>query len=224
MNRFLSITNLILWALFGLQSPLFAEPLTLPGIRQEGAKLSPSVANEADHALRQSLLWLKRNPPASTETQMCALVQLAVESAAPSTNLMTLVDVAGLSSRTNGANALLVDTIVAYPLVSADPETLWLLSHAINQNRKGLLLRKTEVLDWRNDFAQLLLSSLRTDVSGGAYWEPAQQTNLCQEASSCAVHPQETNSVACSTNNQALMTARIRATAFGYLALKEIHE
>jgi hypothetical protein len=220
MNRFLSITNLVLWALFGLQLPLFAEPLTLPGIRQEGAKLSPSVANEADHALRQSLVWLKKNPPSSTETQTCALVQLVLESVAPSTNLMRLVEVAGLSSRTNQAKALLDAALVSYPLVSADPETLWLLSRAINQNHKGLLLRKTEVLDWRNDFAQLLLRSHRTDFFGGAYWEPVQQTNLCQQASSCLLKPLDVKSL----TPEVLMTARIRATAFGYLALKEIHE
>lgn len=223
MNRFLSITNLIVWALFGLQLLLSAEPITLPTIRQEGAKLSLSVANEADHALRQSLLWLKKNPPASIETQTCALVQLTLEGVAPSTNLMMLVELAGLSSRTNHA-ALLATTLATYPLVSADSEALWILSHAINQDHKGLLLRKTEVLDWRNDFAQLLLSSLRTDASGGSYWEPVQQTNLWQEASAGVVNPQETNSVACSFNIQARMTARIRATAFGYLALKEIHE
>jgi len=220
MHRFLSITNLILWALFGLQSPLSAEPLTLPTIRQEGATLSASVANEADHARRQSLIWLQKNPPAITETQTCALVQLALERVTPSTNLMMIVEAAGLSSRTNQVKALLDATLTTYPLISADPEALWLLSHTINQNHKGILLRKTEVLDWRNDFAQLLLRSHRTDSSGGAYWEPIQQTNLCQQASSCLSNPLDVKSV----TPEALMVARIRATAFGLLALKEIHE
>jgi hypothetical protein len=224
MNRFLSITNLVLWALFGLQSLLYAEPVKLTTVRQEGAKLSPSLANEADHALRQSRIWLTNHPPVATETQTCALVQVALESFNPTTNLLKFVEAAGLSARTNQAKALIDVALATYPHVSADPETLWLLSHAINQYHQGILLRQTEVLDWRNDFAQLLLGSLRKDLNGGTYWDPLPATNLCQTASSCVVNPQVTNGVVSSIHGEALMTARIRATAFGLLALKEIHE
>jgi hypothetical protein len=212
MKCFLSITNLVVWALFGLHSLLIAEDVSLPTIRQEGSSLSLSLANEAEHATRQAKIWLRSHPPLTTETQTCALAQLALGNLDASTNLMHVVKLAGLASRTNQAQSLLEAALVSYPHVSADPEMLWLLSHAINQKHKGLLLRKTEVLDWRNDFAQLLLGSHRKDPAGGSYWEVVQPTNCCQ-AASASLPPSE-----------ALMTARIRATAFGLLALKEIHE
>jgi hypothetical protein len=212
MKRFLSITNLAVWALFGLHSLLIAEELSLPTIRQKGASLSLSLANEADHATRQAKIWLGNHPPLMTETQTCALVQLALGNFSSSTNVMHIVEQAGLTSRTNQAQSVLEAALASYPKVTADPETLWLLSHAINQNYKGLLLRKTEVLDWRNDFAQLLLGSHRKDPAGGSYWDPVSATNCCP-AVSATLPPSE-----------ARMTARIRATAFGLLALKEIHE
>jgi len=212
MNRFLSITNLVVWALFGLHTLLVAEDLSLPTIRQKGSSLSLSLANEADHATRQAKLWLSAHPPCVTATQTCALVQLALGNLDAETNVMQVVELAGLASRTNQAHALLETTLASYPRVSADPETLWLLSHAINQQHKGLLLRKSEVLDWRNDLAQLLLGSHRKDPAGGSYWDPVCTTKCCPAAST-ALPPSE-----------ALMAARIRATAFGLLALKEIHE
>jgi hypothetical protein len=212
MKRFLSITNLVVWALFGLHTLLVAEELTLPTIRQQGSSLSLSLANEADHATRQAKIWLGNHPPLVTATQSCALVQLALGNLDASTNVMQVVELAGLASRTNQAQSLLEAMRVSYPPRSADPETLWLLSHAINQNHKGLLLRKTEVLDWRNDFAQLLLSAHRKDPAGGSFWDPVCTTNCCPAASTAL------------PRSEVLMAARIRATAFGLLALKEIHE
>jgi len=212
MKRFLSITNLVVWALFGLHTWLFAADLSLPTIRHQGSSLSLSLANEADHAMRQAKIWLRTNPPLVTQTQTCALVQLALGNLDASTNVMQVIELAGLASRTNQAQALLEASLASYPPQSADPEKLWLLSHAINQNHKGLLLRKSEVLDWRNDFAQLLLAVHRTDPAGGSYWEAPPVTNRCSEAS------------ASQPLSEPQMTARIRATAFGLLALKEIHE
>jgi hypothetical protein len=201
MNCFLSITNLI-WPVFALHTAVLAQSVDLPVVRQKGASLDLSVAQEADHAMRLAREWLRANPPAGTETQTCALAQLAIESAAPSTNVAALAAAAGLSAPTNQAHALLAACITNYPPKLCNPETLWLLSRAINQDHQGRLLRNSEPLDWRNDFANLLISSLRKAPSEGAYWEPA--------------GPESTP--------EALMLARIRSTAYGILALKEIHE
>ena len=202
MHCFLSIKNLLLGLLFALHTTVMAQSFDLPTIRQKGASLDPSIANEADHAIRQARIWLRANPPPNIETQTCALVHLALERATPATNLMALAATAGLFAKTNQAESVLADSLASYPPTSCDPETLWLISHAINQRRKGLLLRNTEALDWRNDFAQLLICAQRSFPSGGGYWEPAGPKS-----------PPESQ-----------MTARIRATAYGILALKEIHE
>ena len=167
-----------------------------------------SVAQEADHAIRLAREWLRNNLPANTPTQACALVQFILEPAVSSTNLEAMAAAAGLYARTNQAQSLLAACIANYPPKRCESETLWLLSRAINQYHTGLLLRNTEPLDWRNDFANLLICSLRRDASGGAYWEAT--------PSPCA-DPLPDSYVR-------LMTARIRATAYGILALKEIHE
>jgi hypothetical protein len=208
MNRFLSITNLLLCLLFALHAAVLAQSIELPIIRQKGASLDMSVAQEADHAMRLAREWLRNNPPANTQTQTCALVQFILEPAVSSTNLEAMAAAAGLYARTNQAQALLGACITNYPPTRCDPETLWLLSRTINQYHHGILLRNTETLDWRNDFANLLICSLRRDASGGAYWEAP--------PSPCA-DPLPDSHVR-------LMTARIRATAYGILALKEIHE
>jgi hypothetical protein len=202
MNRFLSITNLLFCLLFALHGTVLAQSIELPVIRQKGASLDMSIAQEADHAMRLAREWLRNNPPANTMTQTCALVQFICEPAVSSTNLEAMAAAAGLYVRTNQAQALLAACIMNYPPTRCDTETLWLLSRTINQCHSGILLRKTEALDWRNDFANLLICSLRRDTSGGAYWEPTA--------------PRSTP--------QSLMTARITATAYGILALKEIHE
>lgn len=207
MNRFLSITNLLLGLLFALHATVIAQSVELPVIRQKGSSLDMSIAQEADHAIRLAREWLRNTPTANTDTQTCALVQLALESAAPSTNLLALAATAGFYAWTNQAQALLAGFITSYPPKQSDPKILCLWSRILNQYHSGILLRNTEVLDWRNDFANLLISSQRRDASGGAYWESSQ---LDPSA------PKPTP--------ESLMTARIRATAYGILALKEIHE
>ena len=208
MNRFLSITNLLLGLLFALHTTVLAQSIELPTIRQKGASLDMSVAQEADHAMRLAREWLRTNSPAITQTQTCALVQFILEPVVSSTNLEVMSAAAGLYARTNQAQALLAACITNYPPKHCDPEALWLLSRTINQCHRGILLRNTEALDWRNDFANLLICSLRRDALGGAYWEAPR--------SPCADPLPDSRS--------RLMTARIRATAYGILALKEIHE
>jgi hypothetical protein len=208
MNRFLSITNLLWGLVFALHSTVIAQSIELPIIRQKGASLDMSVAQEADHAIRLAREWLRNNPPANTTTQTCALVQFILEPAVSSTNLEAMAVAAGLYARTNQAQALLGACITNYPPKRCESETLWLLSRTINQYHSGILLRNTEALDWRNDFANLLICSLRRDALGGAYWEAPR--------SPCADPLPDSRS--------RLMTARIRATAYGILALKEIHE
>jgi len=207
MNRFLSITNLLLGLLLTLHTTALAQSVDLPVIRQKGASLDTSIANEAAHAIRQARLWLSKNPPTNAETQTCALARLALESATPSTNVVAWAVTAGLFARTNQAQSLLAASITHYPPKRCDPEALWLVSHAINQWHGGLLLRNTEALDWRNDFAQLLICSQRSVPSGGAYWEASRLDPATPKSTP-----------------QSLMTARITATAYGILALKEIHE
>jgi hypothetical protein len=204
MNRFLSIKNLFLVAHLCAHSVLLAQSIRLPVIRQKGASLSPSVANEADHAIRLGVAWLRENPPLPTSTQTFALVQLALKSTTTSTNPVAWVIASGLSLSTNQASALLAASLASYPPKTCIPENLWRSGHVINRFSGGLLLRGTEVLDWRNDFAQLLICSQRKAPSGGGYWD---ETPSEKEPST-----------------EAQMTARIRATAFGILALKEIHE
>lgn len=208
MNRFLSITNLLSGLLFALHATVIAQSVELPVVRQKGASLDVSVAQEADHAIRLAREWLRNNPPANTKTQTCALVQLALEPEVPFTNLVAMAAAAGLNARTNQAKALLAACITNYPPKRCDPETLWVLSRTINQLHAGILLRNTETLDWRNDFANLLICSLRRDASGGSYWE-ATRSPGSDTLPDSYIH---------------LMTARIRATAYGILALKEIHE
>ncbi len=208
MNRFLSITNLLLCLLFALHATVIAQSVELPAIRQKGASLDTSIAQEADHAIRLAREWLRTNPPATTQTQTCALVQFTLEPSEPFTNRDVMAAAAGLFALTNQAQSLLAACITNYPPTRCDPETLWLLSRTINQYHAGILLRNTEALDWRKDFANLLISSQRRDTSGGAYWEV--NRSPCSD-------PHHDSHVR-------LMTARIRATAYGILALKEIHE
>ncbi|MCL2105235.1 MAG: hypothetical protein FWH21_09380 [Kiritimatiellaeota bacterium] len=80
-----------------------------------------------------------------------------------------------------------------YPPEARDPESLWSFARLVNRHRGGLLLRETEALDWRNDFARVLISTLRKDPKGGGYWDGTTDD------------------------------AKIRATAFALLALREIH-
>jgi hypothetical protein len=120
---------------------------------------------------------------------------------------MALATMAGLFAKTNQTESVLATCLASYPPKSCDPETLWLVSRAINLDRNGLLVRNTEALDWRNDFAQLLICAQRSFPAGGAYWEPSQ------------LDPATPGSTP-----ESQMTARIRATAYGILALKEIHE
>jgi hypothetical protein len=207
MNRFLSITNLLAVFLFGAQMTVLAQSVQLPVPRQKGASLDISIAQEADHTIRLAREWLRNTPPANTDTQNCALVRLVLENEASATNLMALAATAGLFAKTNQTEAVLVACLAVYPPKPCDPENLWLVSRAINLYRNGLLLRNTEALDWRNDFAQLLICSQRNFPSGGGYWEPSR------------LDPADLKSTP-----QSLMIARIRATAFGILALKEIHE
>lgn len=224
MNRFLSITNLI-WPLFALHTAVLAQSVQLPVIRQKGASLDLSVAQEADHAMRLARTWLRDHPPAGSETQTCALAQLAIESAAPSTNFTALAATAGLYAQTHQAHALLAACLTNYPPTRCDPETLWLISRAINQDHQGRLLRNTEPLDWRNDFANLLISSLRRAPLEGAYWEPADPKGATISSGSAQPRPPACGSVLnLESSPESLMLARIRATAYGILALKEIHE
>lgn len=224
MNRFLSITNLI-WPLFALHTAVLAQSVQLPVVRQKGASLDLSVAQEADHAMRLARTWLRDHPPAGTETQTCALAQLAIESAAPSTNLAALATTAGLYAQTHQAHALLAACITNYPPKRCDPETLWLLSRSINQDHQGRLIRNEEPLDWRNDFANLLISSQRRAPSEGAYWEPAGPNGATISNVSAQPRPPACGSVLnLESSPESLMLARIRATAYGILALKEIHE
>ena len=224
MNRFLSITNLI-WPLFALHTAVLAQSVQLPVIRQKGASLDLSVAQEADHAMRLAREWLRNTPPANTDTQTCALVQLAIESATPSTNFNALATTAGLYAQTHQTHALLATCLTNYPPKRCDPETLWLLSRSINQDHQGRLLRNAEPLDWRNDFANLLISSLRRARSEGAYWEPAGPNGATISNGSAQPRPPACGSVVdLKSSPEALMLARIRATAYGILALKEIHE
>jgi hypothetical protein len=207
MNRFLSITNHFFLFLLGAYTTVFAQSLELPVIRQKGSSLDTSISQEADHSMRLAREWLRKNPPAHTETQTCALVQLALDHTEVSTNLIAWATTSGLSARTNQVQDLLVACITNYPPLRCEPEPLWLLSRTINQYHQGILLRNTEALDWRNDFANLLICSLRRNASGGAYWEASRL-----------------DPVAPKSTPESLMTARIRATAYGILALKEIHE
>jgi hypothetical protein len=224
MNRFLSITNLI-WPLFALHTAVLAQSVKLPVVRQKGASLDLSVAQEADHAMRLAREWLREHPPANTETQTCALAQLALESAAPSTNLAALAATAGLYAQAHQAEAFLAACITNYPPKQCNPETLWLISRAINQDHQGRLLRNSEPLDWRNDFAQLLITSQRRAPSEGAYWEPAGPNGATISSGSAQPRPPACGSaVNLKSTPESLMTARIRATAYGILALKEIHE
>ena len=218
MNRFLSITNLI-WPLFALHTAVLAQSVDLPVVRQKGASLDLSVAQEADHAMRLARTWLRDHPPAGSETKTCALAQLAIKSAAPSTNFTALAATAGLYTPTHQAHALLATCLTNYPPTRCDPETLWLLSRSINQDHQGCLLRNAEPLDWRNDFANLLISSLRRAPLEGAYWEPEGPKGATTSNDSAQPRPP-----ACGASPDSLMLARIRATAYGILALKEIHE
>ena len=225
MHCFLSIKNLLLGLFFVLQTTVLAQSVDLPVVRQKGASLDLSVAQEADHAMRLARTWLRDHPPAGSETQTCALAQLAIESASPSTNLATLAATAGLYAQPHQAHALLAACITNYPPKHCDPETLWLLSRAINQDHQGRLLRNAEPLDWRNDFANLLISSLRRAPSEGAYWEPAGPNGATTSNGSAQPRPPACGSVLnLKSSPESLMLARIRATAYGILALKEIHE
>ena len=190
-----------------------AQSIELPVIRQKGASLDTSIAQEADHAIRLAQAWLRENPPANTETQTCALVQLALGRTEASTNLVAWATTAGLSVQPNQLQAFLAACITNYPPTCIAPEPLWQLSHTINQSRKGILLRNTEALDWRNDFANLLICSQRRVPSGGAYWEASLLDRIGEGV---PAKPKWTP--------KSLMNARIRATAYGILALKEIHE
>ena len=86
-----------------------------------------------------------------------------------------------------------------YPIVTQNTETLWHFARLINRHAKGVWMRGTEALDWRNDFARALISGQRKDPRGGGYWD----------------------SPALSADNTP-DDARIRATAFALLALLEI--
>jgi hypothetical protein len=222
MNRFLSITNLI-WPLFALHTAVLAQSVDLPVVRQKGASLDLSVAQEADHAMRLAREWLRANPPTNSATQTCALAQLALESAAPSTNFSALAATAGLYVQAHQVDVLLAACITNYPPKRCDPETLWLMSRAINQDHQGRLLRNSEPLDWRNDFANLLISSLRRAPSEGAYWEPADPNGATISSVSAQPRPPACGAIL-KSSTESLMLARIRATAYGILALKEIHE
>jgi len=79
-----------------------------------------------------------------------------------------------------------------YPLNTQNTETFWFFARLINRYADGVWLRGTEALDWRNDFARALINAQRKDPAGGAYW------------------------------NAETGDARIRATAFALLALREI--
>lgn len=215
MNRFLSITNLLLLLLHapflvsgGTAEPSGSEPpIQLPVIREHGS-LSPSVANEADHAMRLARQWLSAHPPASTATQLCALVRLALSKPDPASDLRALAAQAELNLSTNHLACLLKKAQTSYPPATRDTEPLWRLSHAINQLQSGRLMQGSVPLDWRNDFANILISTQRRDSGGGAYWD-AQGSGANAGAPPEQITPSQ---------------ARIRATAFGLLALKEIHE
>jgi len=79
-----------------------------------------------------------------------------------------------------------------YPLDTRNTETFWYFARLINRYAKGVWMRGTEALDWRNDFAQALINAQRKDPSGGGYWSGKTDD------------------------------AKIRATAFALLALREI--
>jgi hypothetical protein len=215
MHCFLSIKNLLLGLFFVLQTIVLAQSVDLPVVRQKGASLDVSTANEADHAMRQARRWLEMNPPANTETQTCALVQLALAKEAAETNLLVWATTAGLAAKMEQGDAALAAALASYPTNTCDPEALWLVSRTINQRRNGLLLRDTEALDWRNAFAKLLICNQRSFPSGGGYWDPPRLDGPA--AAGCALP-----SVTITPETQ--MLARIRATAYGILALKEIHE
>jgi hypothetical protein len=79
-----------------------------------------------------------------------------------------------------------------YPLDTKNTETFWFISRLINRYSGGVWMRGTEALDWRNDFGLALVNAMRKDPKGGGYWDG------------------ETDD------------AKIRATAFALLALREI--
>jgi len=79
-----------------------------------------------------------------------------------------------------------------YPLDTRNTETFWYFARLINRYAKGVWMRGTEALDWRNDFGLALVNMQRKDPSGGGYWH--------------------------STTDD----AKTRATAFALLALHEI--
>ncbi|MCL1919780.1 MAG: hypothetical protein FWG50_01680 [Kiritimatiellaeota bacterium] len=79
-----------------------------------------------------------------------------------------------------------------YPLNTQNTETFWFFARLINSSEKGVWIRGTEALDWRNDFGLALINAQRKDPSGGGYW------------------------------NAETDDAKLRATAFALLALREI--
>jgi len=96
------------------------------------------------------------------------------------------------SSPNNEAQRQLALIAPDYPLDTQNTETFWYFARLINRYAKGVWMRGTEALDWRNDFAQALINAQRKDPSGGGYW------------------------------NAKTDDTKIRATAFALLALGEI--
>ena len=90
------------------------------------------------------------------------------------------------------AQRMLVTVAQDYPLDTQNPETFWHFARLINRYGKGVWVRGTEALDWRNDFAQTLINAQRKDPTGGGYWNAGTDDD------------------------------KIRATAFALLALREI--
>ena len=90
------------------------------------------------------------------------------------------------------AKGMLSSVARTYPMDTPSTETLWFFARLINRYSNGVWLRGTEALDWRNDFGLTLINALRKDPAGGGYW------------------------------NADTDDAKIRATAFALLALREI--
>lgn len=93
---------------------------------------------------------------------------------------------------TDSAKRQLALIAADYPLDTQNTETFWFFARLINRYSKGVWIRGTEVLDWRNDFGLALINMQRKDPARGGYW------------------------------NGATDDAKIRATAFALLALHEI--
>jgi len=83
-----------------------------------------------------------------------------------------------------------------YPLKTQNPETFWHFARLINRYAGGVWVHGADALDWRNGFGLALINAQRKDPSGGGCW------NAPTDA------PTD--------------DAKLRATAFALLALREI--